>query len=137
MQRPYYIGIFLISFATLLLELALTRVLSVALWSHFSFLVISTAMLGFGASGVALALWTELRERMPLDRTLAALSIGFGMTTIASFWGMQHIPFDLFLLGQPAPGRLHAGALLSGAGFAVFLVGTRDRAPSYARLAQA
>ena len=97
----YQIGIFLVSFATLLLELALTRVLSVALWSHFSFLVISTAMLGFGTSGVALALWTELRERMPLDRTLAVLSIGFGVTAIASFWAMQHIPFDLFLYGRP------------------------------------
>jgi hypothetical protein len=87
---------FLLSFATLLLELALTRVLSVALWYHFSFLVISTAMLGFGASGVAVALWTGLRERAPLDRTLAVLSIGFGVATIVSFAGIQHLPFDLF-----------------------------------------
>ena len=58
-------------------------------------------MLGFGTSGVALALWTELRERMPLDRTLAVLSIGFGVTAIASFWAMQHIPFDLFYHGRP------------------------------------
>ena len=32
MNRRHYIGILVISFATLLLELALTRVLSVALW---------------------------------------------------------------------------------------------------------
>jgi hypothetical protein len=96
MRRRHYIGILLVSFATLLLELALTRVLSVALWYHFGFLVISTAMLGFGASGVALTLWTGLRERAPLDRALALLSIGFGATTIASFWGMQQIQFDPF-----------------------------------------
>lgn len=96
MSRRHYIGILVISFATLLLELALTRVLSVALWYHFGFLVISTALLGFGASGVALALWTALRERAPLDRTLALLSGGFGIATIASFWAMQHIPFDPF-----------------------------------------
>ena len=30
---------------------------SVTLWYHFGFLVISTALLGFGASGVTLALW--------------------------------------------------------------------------------
>lgn len=100
MDRPHYIGIFLISFATLLLELALTRVLSVAVWSHFSFLVISTALLGFGASGVVLALWTELRERMPLDRTLAVLSIAFGITTIATYWGLQQIVFDPFVAGS-------------------------------------
>ncbi len=31
----HYLGVFLFSMATLLLELALTRVLSVALWYHF------------------------------------------------------------------------------------------------------
>ena len=72
--------------------------LSVALWHHLSFLVISTAMLGFGASGVVLALSTGLRERAPLDRTLAMLSISFGATTIASFWVVQHIPFHLFTI---------------------------------------
>ena len=51
----HYLGIFLLSLATLLLELSLTRVLSVALWYHFGFLVISTALLGFGTSGVVLA----------------------------------------------------------------------------------
>jgi len=49
----HYVAIFLLSFATLLLELSLTRVLSVAMFYHFGFLVISTALLGFGVSGVA------------------------------------------------------------------------------------
>ncbi len=96
MNRRHYIGIFVLSFATLLLELALTRVLSVALWYHFGFLVISTALLGFGSSGVVLTLWTGLRERAPLDAALGWLSIAFGITTIASFWAIQRIPFDPF-----------------------------------------
>src|SRR4051812_763260 len=94
----HYLGIFLLSLATLLLELALTRVLSVSLWYHFGFLVISTALLGFGASGVVLALWTALRERAPLDRMLALLALLFGLLTVACFWLMQHIPFDPFSL---------------------------------------
>jgi len=96
MSRRHYVGIFVLSLSTLLLELALTRVLSVALWYHFGFLVISTAMLGFGASGVVLTLWTHLRVRAPLDKTLALLSIGFGITTIACYWVIQQIPFDPF-----------------------------------------
>jgi hypothetical protein len=96
--RRHYAGIFLLSLATLLLELSLTRVLSVALWYHFGFLVISTALLGFGASGVVLALWINLRERIPLDRALATLSLLFGVVTIISFWTMQRIPFDPFSL---------------------------------------
>src|SRR5437868_10969278 len=93
-RSRHYLGIFLFSLATLLLELALTRVLSVALWYHFGFLIISTALLGFGASGVALALWRRLRERVSLDRALASLALAFGVTTIICFWLTQRIPFD-------------------------------------------
>jgi spermidine synthase len=95
---PHYTGIFLLSLATLLLELALTRVLSVANWYHFGFLVVSTALLGFGASGVTLSLWTKLRDEMPLDHTLASLAVLFGFVSLASFWLMQRIPFQPFRL---------------------------------------
>ena len=57
MSRRHYVGIFCISLATLLLELAFTRVLAVASWYHFAFLIISMALLGFGISGVVLTLW--------------------------------------------------------------------------------
>src|SRR6476620_996385 len=96
--RHHYLGIFLLSLAALLLELSLTRVLSVALWYHFGFLVISTALLGFGMSGVVLALWRGLRERAPLDRALALLALLFGILTVFCFWLLQRIPFDPFSL---------------------------------------
>ena len=92
------VGLFLLALATLLLELALTRVLSVALWYHFGFLVISTALLGFGTAGVVLAVWQRLREHAALDRLLALLALGFGVLTVIGFWLMQHIPFDPFSL---------------------------------------
>jgi hypothetical protein len=98
--RHHYAGMGIISMATLLLELSLTRVLSVANWYHFGFLVISTALLGFGTAGVVLSLWTGLRERVPKDKALAGLSLAFGLVTIASFWVMQRIPFDPFDLLQ-------------------------------------
>src|SRR2546421_506723 len=94
----HYLGIFLLSLATLLLELSLTRVLSVALWYHFGFLVISTALLGFGTSGVVLALWRRLREDISLDRALTVLALFFGILTVVCFWVMQRIPFDPFSL---------------------------------------
>jgi len=95
-QTRHFAGLFLLSLATLLLELALTRVLSVSLWYHFGFLVISTALLGFGASGVMLALWTGLRERQDLDRTLAFCALAFAVCVVLSFRLMQWIPFDPF-----------------------------------------
>src|SRR5437588_2958296 len=97
-RSRHYLGIFLLSLATLLLELSLTRVLSVALWYHFGFLIISTALLGFGTSGVVLALWRRLRENASLDHALAVLALLFGVLTILCFWLMQRIPFDPFSL---------------------------------------
>ena len=46
----------LVSGTLLAWEVALTRVLAVRQWSHFAYLAISVALLGFGASGAALAL---------------------------------------------------------------------------------
>jgi hypothetical protein len=94
----HLVGIFMLSLATLLLELALTRVLSVALWYHFGFLIISTTLLGFGAAGVTLSLWGKLRQDIPLNRALSLLSLAFGLVTLLSFWLMQQVPFDPFSL---------------------------------------
>jgi len=100
--RRHYAGIFLLCLGTLLLELSLTRVMSVGLWYHFGFLVISTALLGFGASGVTLALWRHLREDAPLDRVLGVLALLFGVLTVVCFWLQQRIPFDPFSLMNDA-----------------------------------
>lgn len=95
-RTRHFARLFLLSLATLLLELAWTRVLSVTLWYHFGFLVISTALLGFGASGVTLALWTDLRERKDLDLALAVCALAFAMCVVLSFRLIQWIPFDPF-----------------------------------------
>lgn len=92
----HFTGLFLLSMATLLLELSLTRVLSVALWYHFGFLVISTALLGFAVSGVVLALWTRLREQAQLDLVLAVCGLAFSVCVVVTFWCMQKIPLDPF-----------------------------------------
>lgn len=47
-----YIAISITTFATLLLELSLTRIFSVVFLYHFAFLAISIAMFGLGAGGV-------------------------------------------------------------------------------------
>lgn len=96
-----YAGIFFISLSTLLLEFSLTRVLSVSLWYHFAFMVISVALLGFGISGVVLSLSKKLNE-MHADKLLSILSICFGLSVIISFITMNKIPFDPFsLLTEP------------------------------------
>ncbi|MGD1095071.1 MAG: hypothetical protein ABSB35_24155, partial [Bryobacteraceae bacterium] len=47
-----YLGLFFTTLATLMLELALTRIFSVVFYYHFAFLAISIALFGLGAGGV-------------------------------------------------------------------------------------
>lgn len=51
-RDPLFLGVFLSSFAALLLELSLTRLFSVVLYYHFAFLAVSVALLGMGVGGV-------------------------------------------------------------------------------------
>jgi predicted membrane-bound spermidine synthase len=100
MKQPskYNWGLFFISFSTLLFEISLTRVYSVSLWYNFGFLIISTALLGFGVSGVVLSLWKKLRDEYDLDKSLGRLSILLCLSIVASYWLQQKIPFDPFSL---------------------------------------
>ena len=49
-----FLGVALVSLATLVLELTLTRLFSATMFYHFAFLAISLALFGSGASGVFL-----------------------------------------------------------------------------------
>jgi spermidine synthase len=90
-------GVACVSFAALLLELALTRVFSVVLFYHFAFLVISIALLGLGAGGVfahvmrwQLAMWQT--------RTLATwLCVVNATATLVMLEIVLHIPVSLQL----------------------------------------
>lgn len=44
-------SLFLLSLSVLVLEVCLTRIFSVLSWHHFAYLIISLALLGFGAAG--------------------------------------------------------------------------------------
>ncbi|MDD5218276.1 MAG: hypothetical protein PHS88_09270, partial [Candidatus Omnitrophica bacterium] len=51
-----YAGTFVVAFTTLVLEITLTRLLSVITWYHLAFFAISTAMLGMTAGAVTVYL---------------------------------------------------------------------------------
>jgi hypothetical protein len=56
-------AVFLISFAAIGWQLALMRCLLITRYHHFSFLIISCALLGFGAGGTVLSVWRPWFER--------------------------------------------------------------------------
>ncbi len=83
----------MISMAVLTLEIALTRIFSVTMWYHLAFMVISTALLGFGASGAYLTVRRaerdeRLEHNLPTFAGLTALSI------VISFALITRLPLD-------------------------------------------
>jgi len=92
-----YLGIFLISVATLILEISLTRLLSVAQWYHFAFMVVSIALFGFGASGTLLSVFPRLLDT-GLDHLTTYSSSLFSIACIGSFMLVNKVHFDPFRL---------------------------------------
>jgi len=56
-KRPFSIA--LLSAAIIAFQLALIQILSISQWYHFAYMVISIALLGFGAAGSLLALFQK------------------------------------------------------------------------------
>ena len=81
-----YAGVFLISFATLMFELLLVRILSVTMTAHLAFVAISIVMCGMtiGALVVALAPTVFKDDRTQFWLSVSALS--FGLTEILALW---------------------------------------------------
>ena len=91
--RPPLVAIALVSAAALAYEILLMRLFSIVLWHHFAYMIISLALLGYGASGVLLALARRpVQERFAPVFALAAA--GFGATAIGCFVVAQRVPFN-------------------------------------------
>lgn len=88
------LGLFLLSAATLLFEVNLTRLFSVAQFYHFAFMVVSLAMLGYGISGTVLALFPFWTKHRPLP--LLALACGLG--SVGAYLLTNAFPFDSFTI---------------------------------------
>jgi len=90
---PLYLGVFFVALSTIVLEIALTRVFSVSLWYQFGFMIISTALLGFGASGS----WLAVRRnafRGDLYAKMSRSALYYSISVLVAFFIMVHIPLD-------------------------------------------
>lgn len=88
------LGIFLTSTATLVLEIALTRLLSVAQWHHFAFMVVSIALMGYGASGSLLFAFADIFRRGESPNLFLA-SWFFSLSTLLAYVFGNRLPFDI------------------------------------------
>jgi hypothetical protein len=103
MSLRTYLGVFTLSAAALILESSLTRLLAVAQYYHFAFLVVSLALLGFGASGSLLTLFPrwlfrtdQINQSQGRGRLLVISGVGFGSSLILAYGVMNWLPFDSY-----------------------------------------
>jgi len=94
-QRRIRVSLLLISAATLTFEITLTRLFSVAQFYHFAFMIVSIALLGFGASGTALTIFPKLGRNAP-PRALGLLGLGTGISILGAYLLTNWLPFDSF-----------------------------------------
>lgn len=91
--RSLATAISLLSGAALAYEILLIRLFSIVEWHHLAFLIISLALLGYGASGTLLALAREPLLRR-FERAAAASAASFGATSLGAFLIAQRIELN-------------------------------------------
>jgi hypothetical protein len=97
MKIRFFVGIFLVSAATLCLEITLTRYFSVSQQYHFAFLVVSIAFLGYGSAGSFLSV-SQKMSAADKEKFLSSAAILFSSTILLSFFICNTIPFDFIKL---------------------------------------
>jgi len=95
MTRPKttLLSIFLLSGAVLLIEMCLTRVFSVLSWYHFAYLIISLALLGFGAAGSYLTVAKRFADKQVDPARLGHFAWLFAVSTVGSIVLISKIRF--------------------------------------------
>ena len=92
--RSTYLGVFLVTLATLSFEVLLTRIFSVTMWYHFAFMVISIALFGLTVGAIVVYLYPD---RFPSDTTshhMALSSLFFSIAIVVSFLFHISMPFS-------------------------------------------
>jgi hypothetical protein len=91
------VGLFILSSATLAFEINLTRLFSVSQFYHFAFMIVSIALLGYGASGSILSIIPgKILAKSNPNLNLSILALATGVCIIGSYVLINRLPFDSF-----------------------------------------
>jgi spermidine synthase len=92
-STPIFIAVSLLSATALSYEILLMRLLSIVHWHHFAYMVISLALLGYGASGTFLALVRPYAAQR-FSLLFITNAIAFAVSMLLCFVVGQRIPFN-------------------------------------------
>ena len=91
--RATYAGLFVISLATLMYEIALTRIFSVTMWYHFAFVAISVALFGMTIGALIVHLFPDKFRDEDVSKRLWTFSLLFAVSIAFCFVTQLSIPF--------------------------------------------
>ena len=97
--RTVMLAVALVSFSSLLLELATTRLFSVVLFYHFAFFAISVALLGLGSGGVFAHIRRHWLASFDLGSMGALICILSSLSIPLVVWIVLHTPVSLQVTG--------------------------------------
>src|SRR5215471_11748217 len=96
-----FLAVALLSAGVLAYEVLLTRLFSIVQWHHYAYMIISIALLGYGASGAFLALVGD-RLRRHFGGVFAAGAALFAISAVTSFAVAERLPFNaLAVIWEP------------------------------------
>jgi len=87
-----YLGVALVSACVLALQVIFTRIFSIMIWHHFTYLVVGVALLGGGAAGVFLAVRRWRRE--VIRQRLGPLALAFSLSLLGTLAIISFVHFD-------------------------------------------
>jgi hypothetical protein len=93
LERPPLISVSLVSAGALAYEILLMRLFSIIQWHHFAYMIISLALLGYGASGTFIALarpWLLAHFSVAYRINLAL----FGLSAVGCYLAAQQVPLN-------------------------------------------
>ena len=98
-QYKLLFSISFLSAAIIAFQISLIQILSLVQWHHFAYMVISIAMLGFGAAGTVLAIFRDkLIRRIQSLLPLLMITTGLTMATVTGVSQQSFLRFDSYLL---------------------------------------
>ncbi|MEM7199990.1 MAG: hypothetical protein AAF628_06975 [Planctomycetota bacterium] len=93
--RGVLLAVTLISVATLAVQVLQTRLFSVMLWHHLTYMVVTITLLGFAAGGSLLAIWPGLSRPHGDPRVAVSTCCSlFGLTLLGAFAVLSNSPLD-------------------------------------------
>ncbi|MEQ1630777.1 MAG: hypothetical protein ABL997_00295 [Planctomycetota bacterium] len=99
--RGILLAVALISAATLAVQVLQTRLFSVMLWHHLTYMVVTVTLLGFGCGGGLIGLFPRIGQMFGDSRRAVSFCCSmFGITLIGAFVVLCHTPLDTLDIEQ-------------------------------------